>query len=479
MSRFLPSSLTNRLVAATVALVVLVSVMVAVVAALVMRSYLTSQLDAQLADSLQRAQRIVRDGPPQPFRPRSDDGPASCSVPPIGFGQAVGSVTATTSRACGARGYQVTASGDLRRLSTNAAAELLDVATDTEPRTISVPVVGDVRVAATTTAEGTVIVQGLQTRDVDSVISRFIWWDLLLGVTGAAAAASVGSWIVRRQLRPLHEVADAAHEVTTLPLASGEVGRTVRVPDRLTDPATEVGQVGEALNQLLRHVEHALDARHASEQQVRQFLADASHELRTPLATIRGYAELGRRTGTDQTAKVESEAERMSGLVDDMLLLARLDAGRPLEHEPVDLSMLVAEAVTDASVVTRDHTWRLELPEEPVVVPGDQQRLHQAVTNLLRNAARHTPAGTTVTGRLHADADAVTLEVHDDGPGLDPDLVPVVFERFTRGDSSRTRELGGAGLGTSLVRAIAEAHGGSASVRSTPGDTTFALALPR
>lgn len=478
MAKLFPSSLTNRLVAATVALVAVVTILVAVVAALVMRSYLTDRLDSQLDESLNRASRVVQFGPPDGF---NGNGGTSdpCSTPPIGRGQAAGSLTATISTTCGASGNQVTSSGDLRQLSSAALTELSDVKTDAQPRTINLPVVGDVRVAATTAEDGTVVVQGLPTNDVDDAIARFIWWEILLGVTGAVASAAAGSWIVRRQLRPLREVADTAHEVTLLPLESGEVGRTVRVPERLTDPATEVGQVGEALNQLLRHVEHALDARHASEQQVRQFLADASHELRTPLATIRGYAELGRRTGTDQTAKVESEAQRMSTLVDDMLLLARIDAGRPLEHEPVDLSMMLAEAVTDASVVTRDHEWRLDLPEEPVLVPGDQLRLHQAVTNLLRNAARHTPAGTTVTGRLRSEDGQAVLEVHDDGPGLDPDLVPVVFERFTRGESSRTRELGGAGLGTSLVRAIAEAHDGTASVSSAPGDTTFALTLPR
>lgn len=471
MAKLFPSSLTNRLVAATVALVVVVTVLVALVAALVMRSYLTGQLDNQLDESMNRAQGAVRGNGPPGF----DDDSGCLRLP---LGQQAGSITATFSTTCEV-GQQITTTGERRNLSSDARAELSKVPTDSNPRTISLPVFGTVRVAATTTPEGTTVVQALPTKDVDDAISRFIWWEALLGLTGAVASAAAGSWIVRRQLRPLREVADTAHEVTLLPLESGEVGKTVRVPERLTDPATEVGQVGEALNQLLRHVEHALDARHASEQQVRQFLADASHELRTPLATIRGYAELGRRTGTDQTAKVESEAQRMSTLVDDMLLLARLDAGRPLEHEPVDLSMLLAEAVTDASVVTRDHEWRLDLPEEPVLVPGDQLRLHQAVTNLLRNAARHTPAGTTVTGRLRSEDDHAVLEVHDDGPGLDPSLVPVVFERFTRGESSRTRELGGAGLGTSLVRAIAEAHDGTASVSSTPGDTTFALTLPR
>ena len=225
-------------------------------------------------------------------------------------------------------------------------------------------------------------------------------------LVGVAAAGGIALLLVRRQLRPLHRVARTAHDVAAIPLATGEVGVTARVPAELTDDRTEVGQVGAALNTLLGHVERALDERHRSEQQVRQFVADASHELRTPLATIAGYAELSRRTAPPDAqnlahamGKVEVEAARMSSLVEDLLLLARLDAGRPLERGDVDLTKLVLESVGDARVTAPDHRWVLELPDEPVVVPGDEQRLHQVVSNLLSNARRHTPAGTTVTGR--------------------------------------------------------------------------------
>ena len=194
------------------------------------------------------------------------------------------------------------------------------------------------------------------------------------------AAAAAGSVVVRRQLRPLTEVAETAHAVAALPLASGEIGVTERVPEHLTDERTEVGQVGAALNTLLEHVESSLDARHRSEQQVRQFVADASHELRTPLTTIMGYAELARRRPGDSAAaetalaKVEEESARMTALVEDLLLLARLDAGRPLAREPVDLTRLLVEAVSDARVVAPEHHWRLELADEPVVVLGDEHR---------------------------------------------------------------------------------------------------------
>lgn len=475
-------SLTRRLVLTVVALVVAVSLLVAVAATLVMRGYLTARLDDQLGEAMDRASFSVRFDPSAEVPGIPDvgrDGPdALCGErPQPALGQAARSLTAVYTDDCRS-GVQITDTARLLTLSSTALDVLAEVGTDEQPTTVDLPGIGSVRAAATTTPDGTVVVQALPTGDLEQTLGRLLWWEALLTVLGAAAAAGVGAVLVRRQLRPLREVAATAHEVTMLPLDSGEVGRTVRVPAPLTDPATEVGQVGEALNRLLHHVEQALDSRHESEQQVRQFLADASHELRTPLSTIRGYAELGRRTGTDQLTKVESEAARMSTLVDDMLLLARLDSGRPLVREPVDVTRLVAEAVADAQVVDPDRAWRLELPDEPVEVPGDALRLHQAVTNLLSNVTRHTPPGTQVTTRvLRPDADHVAVAVHDDGPGLGPDLLPVVFERFTRGDSSRTRGSGGAGLGTSLVRAIAEAHGGGVAVSSTPGSTTFTVTL--
>jgi two-component system OmpR family sensor kinase len=312
-------------------------------------------------------------------------------------------------------------------------------------------------------------------------------------VAAVAVAALAGRYLVRRQLRPLRDVAATAHEVAALPLSSGAIGTTVRVPDALTDERTEVGAVGAALNTMLEHVEHALDDRHRSELQVRRFVADASHELRTPLSTIHGYAELTRRTSPADPGqlaaamgKVEQEANRMSSLVADMLLLARLDAGRPLARDEVDLTKLVLETVSDARVVAPDHRWLLDLSEEPVVVTGDELRLHQVITNLLNTARRHTPAGTSVRVGVHAPgaggdprADSTALlTVEDDGPGMPPDLVDSAFERFTRGDSSRTRESGGAGLGLSLVQAITAAHGGRVAVSSRAGRTRFEVRLP-
>ena len=214
---------------------------------------------------------------------------------------------------------------------------------------------------------------------------------------------------------------------------------------------------------------------------MRQFVADASHELRTPLTTIAGYTELARRrpddTATARTAlgKVEEESARMTSMVEDLLLLARLDSGRPLERRSVDLSRLLVEAVSDARVVAPDHQWQLDLPEESIEVTGDAQRLHQVVTNLLGNARKYTPPGTIVTVTVMPDG----FSVHDDGPGFPPGLADTAFERFARGDVSRTRGTeGGAGLGLALVQAIVSAHGGWVSLDSSPGSTTITVTLP-
>jgi two-component system OmpR family sensor kinase len=275
--------------------------------------------------------------------------------------------------------------------------------------------------------------------------------------------------------------------VARLPLDRGEVALAERVDVADTDPRTEAGRVGAALNRLLNSVDSALTARQASETRVRQFVADASHELRTPLAAIRGYAELTRRSGASAPpdvvyalGRVESEAARMTTLVEDLLLLARLDAGRPLATDAVDLVPLVVHALSDAHAAGPDHVWQLDLPEEPVLVSGDEARLHQVVANLLANARTHTPSGTRVTvGVRPAGADGrAVLTVSDTGPGIAPDLLPDVFQRFARGDESRSRHAGSTGLGLAIVSAVVAAHGGSVEVASEPGSTTFRVHLP-
>jgi two-component system OmpR family sensor kinase len=482
------ASLTSRLVLTAVALVALVSVIIGTTTALAVRSYLTGQLDDDVTASLRREQhgpRFEGGGVPQPLpenneRPDADD--------PLG--QGVGTLTAIFA---GSQVYGdvLTEGGESfqaghRRLSTAALDEIDALPADGHVRHVNLPGVGSYRVAVTRNAGGVKIASGLPTQDVDSVVSTLVVWEALLVVLGSLIAAGAGLVVVRRQLRPLREVAGTAHAVAELDLSSGEIDLSERVPEHLTDERTEVGQVGSALNTLLAHVESSLEARHRSELQVRQFVADASHELRTPLATIGGYTQLARRRpGDPETVatalgKVEEESARMTALVEDLLLLARLDAGRPLEREPVDLTRLLVEAVSDARVLAPDHHWRLELPDDTedtgttTEVAGDAARLHQVITNLLTNARKHTPAGTTVTVAVRPDG----FSVRDDGPGFPPELRDHAFERFARGDASRNRE-GGAGLGLALVEAIVTAHGGTVTLDSEPGATTIAVTLPR
>ena len=470
-----PRTLTARLVATVVVLVALVSALVVVTSAAVMDRYLTNRLDQQVANAVHRAVDPRPGGPGGP----PDRAPGGDSY----FGQSAGSVIMCTEDST-SQGLVITQAGGARELSTTALRELERVPSDREAHSVDLTV-GGFRAMADTDAEGNRWVVGLPTDEIQATIRSLLLWSLLLALAGVVLAAVLGSWLVRRQLRPLRQVAATAHEVTLQPLSSGDPDIGTRVEDRYTDPETEVGAVGHALNTLLDHMSEALAARHRSEQQVRQFVGDASHELRTPLATIHGYAELSRRTPDDPVAlstalsKVETEADRMSGLVEDLLLLARLDSGRPLDRAEVDVTRLLLESVADARVVAPTHRWQLDLPDEPVTVTGDEQRLHQVVTNLLGNARHHTPPGTTVTVSASAVDGRVRVTVHDDGPGLAEDLAPNAFERFTRGDDSRARASGGAGLGLSLVSAIAQAHDGRAAVESQPGSTTFTIDLPR
>lgn len=481
MRRLLPASLTGRLVVTSVALVAFVSLLIAVATTVAIRSYLTGRLDVEVRESAVRAVGALHG---EPSFPPEDARREPERFDPA-FGQGSGTVTAYVT-GTGAYGEVITRDGELLPLSGRGLEVLGDVPADGEPHAVELPAMGDYRVLANDIG-GTTVVSGLPTEEVEQTVSSLIGWGAVFLLLGVLAAGGGALLLVGRQLRPLREVAGTAHEVAGLPLSTGEVGMTARVSDRLTDERTEVGQMGAALNTLLGRIEDALDARHRSEQQVRQFVADASHELRTPLASIHGYAELSRRTAADAAAlthamgKVETEASRMSSLVEDLLLLARLDAGRPLASSEVDLTKMVLESVADARVMAPEYRWALDLADEPVTVTGDEMRLHQVITNLLSNARRHTPAGTTVTVGAHVSEDSTSAEltVRDDGPGISPQVRETVFERFTRGDSARTRAAGGVGLGLSLARAITDAHGGRIAVRSQPGSTCFTVTIPR
>ena len=311
--------------------------------------------------------------------------------------------------------------------------------------------------------------------DVDSTLNRLLLIELVVTAFVLAAIAGLGLWLVRVGLRPLDAI-----EGTAAAIAAGDLSQRVeRAEDR-----TEVGRLGLSLNAMLTQIESAFRARAASERKLRRFVADASHELRTPLAAVRAYAELFDRGAAERPDDLERsmkgisrESERMSLLVDDLLLLARLDDGRPLERDRVQLDEVVSEAVETAHAVEPERP--IELEAEAAVVVGDRDRLRQIVDNLLANVRAHTPPGTPVSVSVNRRNRTAEIAVTDAGPGLDEEHRAHVFERFYRADSSRTRASGGVGLGLSIVAAVAEAHGGRVSVRSQPGEgATFAISLP-
>ena len=343
---------------------------------------------------------------------------------------------------------------------------------------------------ATPLDDGSLFSVALPLDDNRATLRRLVGIEVGMSAGVLLALAALGWWVVRLGLRPLDKIGATAEAI-----AAGDLSRRVeRAEER-----TEVGRLGLALNRMLGQIESAFDERRATEDRLRRFVADASHELRTPLTSIRGYAELFRRGAADRpedlaTAmrRIEEEAARMGVLVEDLLLLARLDQanldqanldhdqGRPFELAPVDLARLAADAVDDARAVSPDRPIAFA-DGSPVMVQGDELRLRQVAANLLSNAQVHTPPGTAVRVSVAAAGDRARLEVSDDGPGLAPDLAEKVFERFYRVDKARSRATGGAGLGLSIVAAIAEAHGGSAHLEPPAADrrgATFVVELP-
>ncbi|MGW4404754.1 sensor histidine kinase [Nonomuraea sp. NPDC004702] len=368
-------------------------------------------------------------------------------------------------------------------LSAQDVAALAAVPADGRGHAVELSELDDYRVMATRGKDGDVLIDGLPMEGVEATVHRLILAELVVFAVVMAAAGTAGALWVRLSLRPLQRMAATAQRVSTLPLSSGEVALPDRVP--VEDQRTEIGRLSEAFNRMLGHVADALTRRHASEQRMRTFAADAGHELRTPLATIRAHTELARRHAAELPAavghsleRIEAESARMGTLVDDLLLLARIDAGRSLAREEVDLTRAVIDATGDARVSAPDHLWRLELPEDPVTVIGDAARLYQVVVNLLGNAALHTPRGTTVTVSVRVLSGEVELTVTDDGPGIPEEIQQELFERFVRADKGRSRALGGSGLGLAIVKAVTLAHGGAVSLQSRPGRTAFRVTLP-
>ncbi len=319
--------------------------------------------------------------------------------------------------------------------------------------------------------------------DVDSTVRRLGFIVAIVSLVVLVLIAALGLLVVRLGLRPLGEI-----ERTAGAIAAGDLSQ--RVPDQ--DKRTEVGRLGQSLNAMLAQIENAFTERTTSEDRLRRFVADASHELRTPLTSIRGYAELyrqGAATSEEDVprllGRIEAEATRMSSMVDDLLVLARLDQQRPLDREPVDVAALASDAVTDARAVQPDRPIDFATHGQgPFMVLGDEARLRQVYGNLLSNALEHTPGSAPIHVSVSREGSSsgssrVVVEVADEGPGLEPDDAARVFERFFRADPSRARSAGGTGLGLSIVAAIAAAHGGRAEVQTAPGrGARFRVILP-
>jgi two-component system OmpR family sensor kinase len=529
--RLRPRTLRGRLTLGLVVLLTVIFAGVGFATAALLRNFLVDRLDQQLAAAGPRYAQSLEHGLSE-----SPDADTRAQAPgTFGARAADGVVTqaGVIDRATGS----VTVA-----LSAADSRALLTLPLDGSAHTVRLSGLGAYRLRAVAGYDGDTLITGLPLEHVEDTLHDLEMTEVAL-FGGAVVLAGVGggAW-VRLALRPLDRVATTAERVSTLSLASGEVALDVRVPDAGRpgdDGRDEVGRVGASLNRMLGHIEDALARRQAVERRLREFAADAGHELRTPLASVRGHAELALRRGGDPghaLARIDAEARRMSTIVDDLLLLARLDSGRPLESAEVDLTLLVLNAVDDAQAADHGdvqaanrsdaqggdqssaqdrgpvgaqdgapdgaqdggpdgaqdggpdggrgsqsatlHEWRLDLPEDPVVVPGDPHRLAQAIANLVANARVHTPPGTRITVGIAVRQDAVRLTVEDSGPGLSPELAARAFDRFTRGDPTRSRASGSTGLGLAITRAIAEAHGGQVSVTSVPGRTVFVLVLP-
>ncbi len=460
-----------KLVAALLLLVLAALAVSGFAAAASLRRYLIARVDTQLADT---ARRAGGGGPgPGGIGGRPGDGPRGDDLPTLYYVRRTGPA--------GAVQFETP-------LADPGAAPALPALTVAEargrrgrPYTVrSVDGDGEWRVTTRVRPDGGAVTVARDLSDENATVARLVFLEVVIGATVLLVLGGIGYVVVRRSLKPLADV-----EATAAAISAGDLSH--RVPE--TDPRTEVGAVAAALNAMLQQIETAFRERshseaeaRRSEQRMRRFVADASHELRTPLTSIRGFAELYRQGAADDVPRlmrrIEDEGARMGLLVDDLLLLARLDQERPLATDLVDLAAVVADAVHDARALDPERAVTLSVDEEAVVV-GDEPRLRQVLGNLLANAVKHTPPGTPVEVRLRTSDGYAVVDVADHGPGLSPEDAARVFERFYRADPSRTRDAGGSGLGLAIVAAIAAAHDGSVSVADTPGGgATFTLRLP-
>jgi two-component system, OmpR family, sensor kinase len=480
-------TLRRRLILSIIGIVVGLSVVIGTVSVLLLQSSLYGQLDKQLDSSITRAQRVLLS--------QGNGGGISSEGLVNGPGQAPGTITVIVVGGKVGPAGRVDDNGAVQPFSAEATNSLLSLKAQKKAEVIDLGESGRylVRALAITAhstpvdAQRGTLVVGLPIASVDTTVRNLIVIILVVTLIGLAVSIALALLVVGYALEPLQRMAATASRVAELRLDRGDVALDARVEDADTDTRTEVGRVGDAMNRMLGHVAQALTARQESENKVRQFVADASHELRTPLASVRGYAELTRRMGKDlpedvvyAMSRIESESLRMTSLVEELLLLARLDEGTDLKMNEVDLTKIVLDAVHDIHVSSTGHRFEVSVPEEPISVQGDAMRLHQVVTNLLNNARTHTPEGTEVWVLLSRDeaTHEAVITVADNGPGIDTAVMPILFERFARADSSRSRKAGSTGLGLAIVQAVVHSHRGT--VVATPGDpgAVFTVRLP-
>ncbi len=478
-------SLQTRLMTAVIGFVSLILVIVAVITTALLGGTLERQLEDRVTSYSSQITRWVGTFP-------ADQ--TSVNDVLVGLKPVPGLLLAVSSSQSGTSGvvFDDTA-GDLGGSDALTSQQLAQIDEDLDGRrsgTVSIEGYGSYLVVVQASHNGANVVTGLPRNEIQNQLTTLITVIVLATVGGLILLALTTAITIRVGLRPLRAVAATATRVANQPLDRGEVQITERVPASEADPRTETGLVGASLNTLLDHVNDSLAARQKNEERMRRFVADASHELRTPLSSIRGYSELSLRAlkqqggpaaiegTTTSLERIQAQSLRMTRLVEDLLLLARLDEGRELVYGTVDLTQLALEGLSDARPTAADHQWNIEVPEEPVVILGDAGRMHQVVANLLANARTHTPAGTSITLSVTREGDEAVLRVHDDGPGIDPGVRDELFARFARGDSSRARQTGGTGLGLAIAKAIVEGHGGHITVASEPGDTTFTVRLP-
>jgi two-component system, OmpR family, sensor kinase len=462
--------LRKRLIVSSAALTAVAGILIGGATMVGIRAYLIGQLDEELVSA---AQRFNSPG----------QGRGEFDERLTGPGTAVGTVLA----AIGSDGRVSAIYLDDRAAARNfTAAQLADIPTSgwgTGIRDVRVRDSGSYRMASVGTSQGSTIVMGLSTRAINSVIGRI---GTFLGILVFAIVVIVvlaGRKSVDLALRPLERMRETAQRVSGLNLSVGDDTLTERVA--VDEPNTEVGQLGQAFNRMLDNVDEALTVRRDSEAKVRQFVADASHELRTPLTAIRGYSELTRRQNMNMSAdlrhsldRIESESIRMTALVEDLLLLARLDEGVDFDLARLDVAKLAKDAVNDARVASADHQWKVTTTRGATIM-ADRNRFYQVLVNLLANARTHTPAGTVVSTSVETTTDSVIITVADNGPGIPEEIRESLFERFVRADTSRARSTGSTGLGLAIVDGLVRAHKGSIVVESEPGNTRFVVTIPR